>query len=102
MGFIERYNTKRSEWDSEFKELTEDPRHNENHELRAQLIALRLKLELTQKEFAELVNVKQPLISRLENGSQNITINKLQQILSRTNTGAKIKIETNDDELIPH
>ncbi|UJL45509.1 XRE family transcriptional regulator [Virgibacillus sp. NKC19-16] len=76
----------------------EGPQNIENHELRAQLISLRLKLDLTQKEFADLVGVKQPLISRLENVNQNITVNKLQQILARTKTGAKLKIEIDDNK----
>src|SRR5690625_3255518 len=79
--------------DPEFKKLMEDPRNIMNHELRAQLIELRLSLNLTQKEFAELVGVKQSLISRLENDSQIITIKKLQEILLRTKTGARLKIE---------
>lgn len=100
MSFSERYAKKRSKWDPKFKELTEDSKAVENHELRAQLISLRLELGLTQKEFADLVKVKQPLISRLENGSHNITINKLQDILERTNTGARLKIETNENKII--
>ncbi|WP_449355401.1 helix-turn-helix domain-containing protein [Virgibacillus natechei] len=73
MVFAEGYSKKRAAVDPEFKKLMEDPQNIENHELRAQLISLRLKLRLTQKEFADWVGVKQPLISRLENGSQSIT-----------------------------
>ncbi len=102
MGFADRYAEKRASKDPEFKELMEDPKNVLNLQLRADLIALRVNLGLNQKQFADLVGVKQPLISRLENGSQNITINKLQEILIRTHTGARLKIETEEDELVPH
>ncbi|AKG75259.1 hypothetical protein AAT16_04005 [Salinicoccus halodurans] len=79
-----------------------NPVNAQNHELRAQLIQLRLSLGLTQKEFADLTGVQQSLISRLENGNQNITIGRLQNILVKTDTGAKLKIETDEHELISH
>lgn len=100
MGFADRYSEKRAEKDPEFKELIDDPIAAQNELLRSQLIELRLSLELTQKAFAELVGVKQPLISRLENGTQNITVNTLQSILVKTNTGAKLTISLEDKELI--
>ena len=100
LDFIERYIEERSAKDPEFKELIEDPITIRNDELRTQLIELRLKLGLTQEEFAELVEVQQSLISRLENGSQNITIGRLQSILAKTNTGARLSIDIKEDELI--
>lgn len=102
MGFADRYSQKRAERESEFRELIEDPIAIQNELLRSQLIELRLNLGLTQKAFAELVGVKQPLISRLENGTQNITVNTLQSILARTNTGAKLTISVEDKELVHH
>lgn len=100
MGFADRYSQKRAEREPEFRELIEDPIALQNELLRSQLIELRLNLGLTQKAFAELVGVKQPLISRLENGTQNITVNTLQSILARTNTGAKLTITVEDKELV--
>lgn len=102
MGFADRYSQKRAEREPEFRELIEDPIAIQNELLRSQLIELRLNLGLTQKAFAELVGVKQPLISRLENGTQNITVNTLQSILARTNTGAKLTISVEDKELVHH
>lgn len=99
MGFREKYTKKRSSEDAEFKSLMEDSSRIMNQELRESLITLRLEMGLTQKEFAELTGEKQPLISRLENGSQNITVHKLQRILERTNTGAKLKIEFKKEEV---
>lgn len=102
VGFAKRYAEKRAEKDSEFKSVREDPVKIRNHELRTQLIELRLSLGLTQKEFADRVGVQQSVISRLENGSQNITIDRLQSILANTDTGARLKIETDEDELVTH
>ncbi|GAA3731490.1 hypothetical protein GCM10022378_19720 [Salinicoccus jeotgali] len=102
MGFAKRYAEKRVEKDPEFKNVREDLVKIRNHELRAQLIELRLSLGLTQKEFADRVGVQQSVISRLENGNQNITIDRLQSILAKTGTGARLKIETEEKELIKH
>ncbi|WP_017548139.1 helix-turn-helix transcriptional regulator [Salinicoccus carnicancri] len=71
--------------------MQDDPLVVRKQELRAQLIALRLSLDLTQKEFADLTGVQQSLVSRLENGSHNIIIERLQEILVRSNTGARLK-----------
>ncbi|SFK50732.1 helix-turn-helix domain-containing protein [Salinicoccus halodurans] len=102
MNFAEQYARKRGAADPDFKALPGNPVNAQNHELRAQLIQLRLSLGLTQKEFADLTGVQQSLISRLENGNQNITIGRLQNILVKTDTGAKLKIETDEHELISH
>lgn len=48
-------------------------------DLSAQLIELRLNLGMNQSQFAELIGVKQPFLSRLENGEQNITIQKFRR-----------------------
>lgn len=100
MNFAERYAKQRAEKDPDFQKIWQDPEEQMSFQLRKELIALRLQLGLTQKQFAELVGVAQPLISRLENGSQNITIEKLQRILAKTNTGARLKIEVDPGDLI--
>lgn len=100
MNFAEHYAKQRAEKDKDFEKVWNDPEEQMNFQLRKELIALRLQLGLTQQQFAELVGVAQPLISRLENGSQNITVEKLQRILAKTQTGARLKIEIEHDDLI--
>lgn len=45
---------------------------------------LRKKLRLTQQELADKMNIKRELISRVESGRQNITLETLQQIAEAT------------------
>lgn len=97
MNFMERYAKQRAEKDKEFDEIWNNPEKQMNFQLRKDLIALRLQLGLTQQQFAELVGIAQPLISRLENGVQNITVEKLQRISARTHTGARLEIEIDQE-----
>lgn len=97
MGFAKEYAQERAKWDQEFKDLQEDPREKMNYKLRSELISLRLDLDLTQQAFADLVGVQQSLISRLENGSQNVTIKTLQAILAKTGARLTIAKETNTE-----
>jgi len=46
----------------------------------SQIIDLRNKRKITQKQLAELVNTKQPSIARLESGDHNPTIGFLKKI----------------------
>lgn len=89
MGFAEEYAKKRSEWDPEFKRLWKEGALE--REIAAQIIGIRLDLQMTQKQFADYIGVKQSFISRLENGEQNITIHTLQDIASRA--GASVNID---------
>ncbi|RNF38776.1 helix-turn-helix transcriptional regulator [Planococcus salinus] len=100
MDFVERYAKQRAATDKNFEKVWNDPEEQMNFQLRKELITLRLQLGLTQQQFADLVGVAQPLISRLENGSQNITVEKLQRILAKTQTGARLKIEIEQDDLM--
>jgi DNA-binding XRE family transcriptional regulator len=97
MSFVNEYAKERSEHDPEFKKLWEDEGRQQMFDFIAQIIDLRLTMGMNQSEFARLVGVKQPFISRLENGEQNITVKTLQHILRKT--GARLKIER-DSELV--
>ena len=46
----------------------------------SQIIDLRNKKKITQKQLAELVNTKQPSIARLESGDYNPTVDFLKKI----------------------
>lgn len=89
MGFAERYIKHRSSFDKEFEKEWEKGRLQ--RELSAQLIELRLTLGLNQSQFAELIGVKQPYLSRLENSNENISIQNLQDIARKA--GASVNID---------
>lgn len=78
-----------SERDSEFKEIWEEGVLE--REISAQLINIRLNLEMTQQQFADYIGMKQSFISRLENGEQNITIATLQEIAKQS--GARVHVD---------
>jgi transcriptional regulator with XRE-family HTH domain len=96
MSFVRDYVKNRSEKDLEFKKIWEEGKLE--REIAAQLIGLRLNLGLNQTQFAELIEVKQSFLSRLENGEQNITIQTLQEIAQRA--GANVKIDISLQEPI--
>lgn len=77
----------------DFKKLWEEGLGR--HQLAKAIIGLRIKHELTQKQLADKVGTTQAVISRIENGSQNITVDYLNKIALAF--GKKLKIEFVDD-----
>lgn len=98
MGFADKYAKYRGERDPEFKKIWEDEKRKDEHELACQIINLRLELGLTQKEFGELVGLKQSYISRLENGEQNITIETLKELVRKAGADIDIQISLKKSE----
>ncbi|MEX0877273.1 MAG: helix-turn-helix transcriptional regulator [Candidatus Spechtbacterales bacterium] len=64
--------------DSEFRKAYEE----ELRRLRFahKVMQLRKEEKLSQKEFAEKINTTQSVVSRIEHGSQNITVDYLERI----------------------
>ena len=58
--------------------------------LASAIMDAREKAGLTQEQLAELMNVKQPFVARLEGGSQNITLKTLQRVAQATGTHLNI------------
>lgn len=56
-----------------------------------QIREIRLRKNMTQKEFAKKIEVSQQIISRIEKGRQNISLGTLKNIVGRL--GADIKLE---------
>jgi DNA-binding XRE family transcriptional regulator len=55
--------------------------HNEEFELAKDIIRLRIKAGLTQKDLAERVHTSQPSIARLESGGyQNLSLSFLRRV----------------------
>ncbi|WLR51889.1 helix-turn-helix transcriptional regulator [Bacillus tianshenii] len=98
MSFAKRYAQQRSERDPEFQQ--EWKSSTLERQLAAQLIELRLNLGLTQSQFGELVGMKQSVISRLENGEQNITLNTLQEIIQKAGARVSIDISLSEPPMI--
>lgn len=62
-----------------------------------QLYLERIKRNMSQKEFAEILNVKQSLISRWESGDNNFTFHQVAKIFSRLGLEVDISFTTNYD-----
>lgn len=65
--------------DPEFRQAWEETKVE--YEVARQLILLRKQKGLTQSQLAERLNTKQSVISRIENGDQNITLENLMNIV---------------------
>lgn len=62
------------------------------HELTKQLIALRLKQGLTQKEVADRIGTKQSVIARIENGEQNVSLKTIGKLANALKADVKIDL----------
>ena len=81
------------EWTKFKKELLKDDEVNVEYKklepkyrLISQLIAARVKQNITQKQLAKKIGTKQSAIARLENGNGNPTLLFLEKISSALNT----------------
>ncbi|WP_353949179.1 helix-turn-helix transcriptional regulator [Sporolactobacillus sp. Y61] len=99
MGVADRYARHRSRRDPEFKRIWEDKDRRKRFELSSKIIELRLKMGLNQTKFAKVIGVKQPYLSRLENGDENITYDGLERLFNKAGATLKLKIEYNKDSV---
>ena len=84
-------------WEDVKKELLKDrevakeyKRLAPRYQLISDLIKIRIRKGLTQKELAKKIGSKQSAIARLESGRENISMDSLEKIAQAM--GAKIKI----------
>ena len=75
---LEEFKKKRFGEDPELKK--EYDKLDLEYKIISQVIDLRNKKKITQKQLAELVNTKQPSIARLESGDYNPTVDFLKKI----------------------
>ncbi len=85
----EDFKKKRFEEDSELKK--EYDKLALEYKIISQIIDLRNKKKLSQKQLAELLNTKQPSIARLESGDYNPSIDFLKKIAEVL--GAELEIK---------
>jgi transcriptional regulator with XRE-family HTH domain len=59
----------------------------------------RVRNGLDQKEFAEKLNVSQPMVSKYESGDYNFTINTLAKIAEQLDLDLDINLKPNEDHI---
>jgi len=85
----EEFKKKRFEEDPELKK--EYDKLELEYKIISQIIDLRRKKKISQKQLAELLNTKQPSIARLESGDYNPSIDFLKKIAEVL--GAELEIK---------
>lgn len=63
------------------------------YEISRQLIALRLKRGMTQKDVAQQAGTTQSVIARIENGEQNISMKTLTNLAKALKADIKIELQ---------
>lgn len=100
MSDLQEYLSKRVQ-NPEFKKHWEESRLE--YEVARQLIQLRKQAGLTQEELARRLHTRQSEISRIENGDQNISLEKLRRMAEAMGGNVEIRIEsspTTDHDVI--
>ncbi len=60
----------------------------------------RKEKKLTQEELGKLINVQKAQISRIENNTNNISLETILKVFKAMNVKIKLKMEIDDNELI--
>lgn len=76
--------------DPEFKREWEDS--EKEYQITRQLVRLRKRQGLTQSDLAQKLNTTQSVISRIENGSQNISLSYLHNLADALNAELDIRL----------
>lgn len=66
-------------------------KHEPEYQVQRALIRLRIKEHLTQKQLAKRIGTKQPVLSRIENGRVEASLETLQKIADAV--GAKLIVK---------
>jgi transcriptional regulator with XRE-family HTH domain len=65
-----------------------------SYDLSTYIFDYRTKHNYTQKQFAEFLGVRQPMVSKLESGNYNISLQSICDVMAKLNT--KVKIHLSD------
>jgi|GEM_PF-2134994 len=68
------------------------------HEMAVKLRKARKKAKMTQKDLAEKVGTSVPAISRMENGHQNMTVERIFMLLTAIGQPYKVTLEVKADQ----
>lgn len=87
---MEPKNTFEQFWNDFAVENNNSSSFSVSKEIGDSIIKFRQSMNLSQSEFAELVNIPQPVLSKIEKGIGNPTAKRLQQIVDGTNSKIEI------------
>ncbi|MBC7076499.1 MAG: helix-turn-helix transcriptional regulator [Syntrophomonadaceae bacterium] len=76
--------------DSEFNKAWQDSEYQ--YQVSRQLVLLRLKRGLTQKQLAHKIGTSQSVIARIENGEQNISLKTLSKLAKALEAELEIRL----------
>jgi transcriptional regulator with XRE-family HTH domain len=86
-------------------ELLKDPKIKDEYDklkdefdIARQIIALRKERGMNQRDFADMIGIKQPQLARLESGKQKPKIETLEKIARGTGYSIEIRLIRNDLE----
>ena len=71
-----------------------------SYQLSTYIFDYRVRHNLTQKQFAELLGVRQPMISKLESGNYNISLQSICDVMVKLNTRIKLDLEPACEEIV--
>ena len=61
-----------------------------SYQLSTYIFDYRVKNNLTQKEFANMLGVKQPMVSKLESGNYNISLQSICDVMAKLILGSSL------------
>lgn len=67
-----------------------------SYQLSTYIFDYRMKNNLTQKEFAKMLGVKQPMVSKFESGNYNISLQSICDVMAKLNTRVRLELEPED------
>jgi len=69
-----------------------------SYDLSTYIFEYRTKHNYTQKQFAEFLGVRQPMVSKLESGNYNISLQSICDVMAKLNTKVKIQFSDVNEE----
>ena len=69
-----------------------------SYELSTYIYMYRTKHNYTQKQFAEFLGVRQPMVSKLESGNYNISLQSICDVMAKLNTKVKLQLSDINEE----
>lgn len=68
-----------------------------SYQLATYIFDYRIKNKMSQTEFAKKLGIKQAMVSKLESGHYNISLENLSNVMSKLNTKIEINFLSHDD-----
>ena len=71
-----------------------------SYQLSTYIFDYRLKHKLSQKDFAEILGVKQSMISKLESGNYNISLENICNVMAKLNTKIELNLKSMEENIL--